>query len=215
MRGLVASTADPAFVIDARGIIVAWNEGSARLFGLVEQEALGRICGAVLQGSDTCGPVCSPECSILQAAQLRRPVENFDLQIASVKGREWCNVSVMVCADDRTDDYYTLHVLRSIDLRKKLEMAVHDVIRKELTTVDARTASPPTAPRATIRNAPLSDREIEILRHLAQGYSTAQIASDLSISRTTVNNHIQHILHKLDAHTRLEAIRRAEAAGIL
>ena len=37
----------------------------------------------------------------------------------------------------------------------------------------------------------------------------------IHISRTTVNNHIQHILGKLNAHTRLEAIRRAEHAGLI
>lgn len=215
VRGLVASTGDPAFAVDGEGRIVAWNDGAVTLFGLSEEDALGRICGVVLQGHDTCGPVCSPDCSIFQAARMRRPMGNFDLQVATVKGREWCNVSVMIAGESTGEDYYAVHVLRSIDLRKKLEMAVHDVIRKELTTADERTISPPTSPRAPIRNAPLTDREIEILRLLSGGNTTAFIADALNISRTTVNNHIQHILHKLDAHTRLEAVRRAEAAGLV
>jgi DNA-binding CsgD family transcriptional regulator len=41
------------------------------------------------------------------------------------------------------------------------------------------------------------------------------IAKQLQISPTTVNNHIQHILKKLNAHTRLEALRRAERAGLI
>ncbi|RMG50565.1 MAG: DNA-binding response regulator [Acidobacteria bacterium] len=45
--------------------------------------------------------------------------------------------------------------------------------------------------------------------------TTADIADRLCISRTTVNNHIQHILRKLNAHSRLEAIRRAERAGLI
>jgi len=212
---MVASTDDPAFAVDGEGRIVAWNRASMKLFGLLEEEALGRICGSVLQGHDTCGPVCSPDCSIFQAARMRRPMGNFDLQVATVHGSEWCNVSVLITAEERDGDYYALHILRPVDLRKKLEMAVHDVIRKELTTADERTASPPTAPRATFRNAPLTDREIDILRRLANGGTTARIADDLGISRTTVNNHVQHILHKLDAHTRLEAVRRAEAAGLV
>jgi DNA-binding NarL/FixJ family response regulator len=56
---------------------------------------------------------------------------------------------------------------------------------------------------------------LEVLRLLAKGETTESIADQLSISRTTVNNHIQHILHKLNAHTRLEAIRRAEHAGLI
>ena len=71
------------------------------------------------------------------------------------------------------------------------------------------------ASRAAARESDLSAREIEILRFLARGSTTNCIADRLHISRTTVNNHVQHILRKLDSHTRLEAIRRAEHAGLI
>ena len=61
--------------------------------------------------------------------------------------------------------------------------------------------------------AELTKRQGEILRLLVRGATTASIAAELHISRTTVNNHVQQILHKLNAHTRLEAIRRAERTG--
>jgi DNA-binding NarL/FixJ family response regulator len=41
------------------------------------------------------------------------------------------------------------------------------------------------------------------------------VADQLHLSRTTINNHVQHILRKLDAHSRLEAIRRAEHARLI
>jgi DNA-binding CsgD family transcriptional regulator len=47
--------------------------------------------------------------------------------------------------------------------------------------------------------AELSIRELEILRLLGNGNNTAAIAAKLHISRTTVNNHVQHILRKLGA----------------
>src|ERR1041384_1648145 len=40
-------------------------------------------------------------------------------------------------------------------------------------------------------------------------------SEQLNISSATVNNHIRHILTKLDAHTRLEAIRRAESLDVI
>ena len=61
--------------------------------------------------------------------------------------------------------------------------------------------------------AELTKRQGEILRLLVKGATTASIAVELHISRTTVNNHVQHILRKLNSHTRLEAIRRAERTG--
>jgi DNA-binding NarL/FixJ family response regulator len=52
----------------------------------------------------------------------------------------------------------------------------------------------------------LTAREREILGLLVDGLGTQDIAELLSISRSTVRNHIQHILQKLQVHTRLEAV---------
>jgi two-component system NarL family response regulator len=71
------------------------------------------------------------------------------------------------------------------------------------------------ASRAAAREIELSTREIDVLRFLAKGSTTKDIADELHISRSTVNNHVQHILHKLDSHTRLQAIRRAEKARLI
>lgn len=72
-----------------------------------------------------------------------------------------------------------------------------------------------TATRSVTSGVELTGREREILKLIAAGVKTTAIARQLSISRTTLNNHIQHILRKLDCHSRLEAIRRAERAGLL
>jgi DNA-binding NarL/FixJ family response regulator len=72
-----------------------------------------------------------------------------------------------------------------------------------------------TTRRAPAKDAELSARELEVLRLLARGESSRSVAELLHISRTTVNNHVQHILRKLGAHNRLEAIRRAEHAGLI
>jgi len=50
---------------------------------------------------------------------------------------------------------------------------------------------------------------------LAEGADTAAIASHLLIGKSTVRNHIQRILHKLGAHSRLEAVACARNFGIL
>jgi two-component system, NarL family, nitrate/nitrite response regulator NarL len=53
---------------------------------------------------------------------------------------------------------------------------------------------------------PLTARELEILRALAEGLTTPQICDRLSISRNTVRTHVQHIMTKLHAHSKLEAV---------
>jgi DNA-binding NarL/FixJ family response regulator len=62
---------------------------------------------------------------------------------------------------------------------------------------------------------PLTDRELEILGLLAAGSSTAAIAKDLSISPTTVRNHVQRILTKLQVHSRLAAVARGYSKGLI
>ncbi len=61
----------------------------------------------------------------------------------------------------------------------------------------------------------LSDRELEVLRALAQGASTFEIAQQLVISPNTVKTHIRNLLKKLGASSRAEAVARATSLGIL
>src|SRR5690242_21727069 len=53
--------------------------------------------------------------------------------------------------------------------------------------------------------AGLSERELEVLRLVARGHTMKQIASTLTISRKTVDNHIQHIYNKTGVTTRAGA----------
>lgn len=63
--------------------------------------------------------------------------------------------------------------------------------------------------------ADLTLREREVLTLLAQGRDQAGIASDLVISPKTVASHIQHILVKLGAHSRAEAVALAHRGRLL
>ena len=61
----------------------------------------------------------------------------------------------------------------------------------------------------------LSEREIEVLRLMARGASNHEIAEKLVITVGTVKSHINHILGKLEAHNRTEAVARARELGLL
>ena len=56
----------------------------------------------------------------------------------------------------------------------------------------------------------LTNREIEILELVVEGYTPGQIADRLFISASTVRKHVENIYGKLRVHSRLEAIRLAE-----
>ena len=61
----------------------------------------------------------------------------------------------------------------------------------------------------------LSEREMEILDLLALGQTTQQIASGLFLSENTIKTHVRHILEKLGAANRTEAVSKAMQMGIL
>jgi len=62
---------------------------------------------------------------------------------------------------------------------------------------------------------PLTERELQVLRHVAHMLTTAEIASELYISANTVKSHIKHICHKLAASHRGEAVRRARQLQLI
>jgi DNA-binding NarL/FixJ family response regulator len=61
----------------------------------------------------------------------------------------------------------------------------------------------------------LSDREIEVLKLIANGKDNAQIAGELHISPKTVKNHISNILMKLQIENRIQAAVFAVRSGIV
>jgi DNA-binding NarL/FixJ family response regulator len=62
---------------------------------------------------------------------------------------------------------------------------------------------------------PLSERELEVLRLIAEGASNKDIAARLFLAEGTVKNHVTNILGKLAASGRLQAVNRARELGLL
>jgi len=65
------------------------------------------------------------------------------------------------------------------------------------------------------RQEPLTPREIDVLRLVAQGASNKEIAARLSISQATVKSHLIHIFDKLDVDDRTAAVTVALERGII
>ena len=85
------------------------------------------------------------------------------------------------------------------------------IAAKVLQRVRATSTQPEIA--NTIRSE-LSDREIEVLKLIANGKDNAQIARDLHISPKTVKNHISNILMKLQIQNRIQAAVYAVRSGL-
>lgn len=76
-------------------------------------------------------------------------------------------------------------------------------------------ADPGSGPAGVAAEPPrLTERETEILRLVAKGLSSRQIADRLDISYRTVQNHTQNVLRKLQLHNRVELARYAIERGL-
>ena len=61
----------------------------------------------------------------------------------------------------------------------------------------------------------LTEREVEVLRLLSRGFSTAKISAKMSISDNTVKTHIRNILTKLEVNSRAEAVAKAVQMNLI
>lgn len=61
----------------------------------------------------------------------------------------------------------------------------------------------------------LTEREVEVLRYLSRGLTTAQTGSEMFISENTVKTHVRHILGKLEVSNRAEAVAKASHLGLI
>jgi LuxR family maltose regulon positive regulatory protein len=62
---------------------------------------------------------------------------------------------------------------------------------------------------------PLSERELEVVRYIAEGLSNQQIAGRLYLSPNTLKAHTQNIFVKMGVHSRLQAVNKAKELGLI
>jgi DNA-binding CsgD family transcriptional regulator len=176
------------FSTDEDNRIRDWNLGCERLTGIAAGEAEGRPCWEVVRGRDANGgTICHPGCSIARLAKQGWPVRCADLHVPTRFGSRCFTVSTIVLRDETKTT--VLHPLRE--------------------------AAGAAAGRAVLGPEPrLTRRQREILYLLAEGMRVKQIAVRLTLSETTVRNHVRAILRALEAHSQLEAVARARSLSL-
>ena len=87
------------------------------------------------------------------------------------------------------------------------------ILRRLLDTVAS--AAPDPSPRPAANLDVLTDRERQVLLHIARGLSNTEIAHALSVSETTVKTHVGNVLTKLGLRDRVQAVIVAYESGLV
>jgi DNA-binding NarL/FixJ family response regulator len=200
------------------------------------REGMRALLGAV-PGIEVAGEAADGEAAVAQAAALQPDVILMDINMPGGGGLEATRriraaqpeigIIIVTMVDD---DGSVFAAMRAGARGYALKGAHHEDILQAIRAVaggqaifgpgiaarmmhffEALAAGPQPTPTAFPE---LSEREREVLQHMAQGATNKEIASRLVISGKTVSNHITNIFGKLQVADRAEAITRARGAGL-
>ena len=182
---IAGSSGGAVFIIDGDLRIIAWNRGAERLLGFQGSDALGQQCYEMLDGRDVRGNAyCSANCPLRSLLNRKESVAPFEIVWRDAAGNDvHTSVTTLAIPIDDDTDAGVVHVLQEPPSGSDLPRCV--------------------AAREGLDR--LTDREIEVLRYIAEGYRTEEMAQALFIGVATVRHHIQSILCKLGVHSRVEA----------
>ncbi len=204
--GVFRHVADGVMALDAEGTFVFWNDAAEAILGYTASDVLGRPCWEVLDGRTEQGNLsCHPHCHVLAMAARHEPVRTYDFLTRAKDGTpRWVNISTIQIP--AAGGYLIVRPFRDVTRQHQLTEALFE-------RLGGAQAHP--AHKTTRMATPLTLREQEVLHLLAQGEAVGAIAERLGIHAATARNHIQNILSKLGAHSRLEAVAIASRAGIV
>lgn len=227
----IEDLAEPAFGVDWQHRIVAWNRAAHSYFEMDASVVLGQLCHVVLR-THRARPCqyCPVEHTCLHANNADEGDAADENTLASVAEA----ISTEAVEDHRQRfQSEALPMIGVVGHTPTGEICIVHVVPNASPTPShvahdarpvSRRAHQPT-PLVVGGHQPnhlgaaplprLTSAERRILYLLAEGHTTTQIAASLSITLATTRNHIAHILMKVGASTRLEAVATAKHLGLM
>jgi DNA-binding CsgD family transcriptional regulator len=202
----ILDIAEPAFAVDDHHRIVAWNDSAERLLGVMAQDIIGAPCHQTLAeiGAADC-PHCegSPVAPHNSKRTLKRTLHNADEATCSPQRPQFFLATLT--AHTTAGGTRIVHLLREFP---QAEPAPHHPTNEASDPLSANTLHTSQSASGSKHPQPamLTQREFEVLRLLGAGNSTAEIAGTLNITRVTARNHVNKVLDKLGANSRLQAV---------
>ncbi len=199
----------------ATGRTIVWNRVAEALLGYEADYALG-LSSERFSAGDLWTAVsdawCPRRCGLLDRALAGELVPpHTTAMLRSDGSRVWVNVAHLVARPDSGEDPVTINLLWDLSTGlDHLHALVHQI-------QEIRELFPPGIAKEPVdldERLELTPRQQEVLALLARGMTTAEIAHQLSVSQTTVRNHIQNLLARMRVHSRLEAVAKAHQIGL-
>ncbi|MFQ5589474.1 MAG: LuxR C-terminal-related transcriptional regulator [Nitrospiria bacterium] len=199
----LSKTSEGMFVVDSDGKVFDWNASAEKTLGYRAEEVIGRPCYEILCQRDPFGNVfCHSHCTVITMAKQGRLIRNYETQGVTKGNRKIrLNTRILLVSSQSATEPLIVHLFRLI--------APPDTGTPSPERNDEGLTSSFSAPPE------LSPREKEVLVLLSRCQVAKEIAATLEISNDTARTHIQHILQKLNAHSKLEALMIAAQHGLI
>jgi len=215
---LIANTEEAVYAVDSDQQIILWNKGAEEVLGYTADEALGRHCYDLLMGRDEDGrPKCMMNCAVMDVARSEGRVPSHYCAMKNKEGKPlWLHLTHVVIPSKDSGLEAVVHIVRDVtEYMEAKELVQRLLSYMARNPVQDHPQQEATAEPTQGTVSPLTKREREVMKLLAQGKSPSAIASDLVISAATARNHIQNILSKLNVHSALEAVVYASRNGLI
>jgi PAS domain S-box-containing protein len=188
-----------SFAVDSQQRILYLNDPAEKITGLVEGRVVGRCCFDTFRCRDSVGHVfCTFKCELYRRArQGNLPTIEVNLTGGGKKGARWFEVTPMTLRNEKGGPVI-VHFLRDINRLKSFE----SFYRKSVSLIIPM--AHPGRPGHPGVFSPLTDRELDVMKLLASGTKTREIAKKLYISPHTVRHHVRSLFSKLRARNRIE-----------
>jgi DNA-binding NarL/FixJ family response regulator len=193
------------------------------LVGLLSDMDDIEVVGEASNGKDALGVIAraKPDLVLLD---VNMPGMDGVATVKSLRANEDCRIVMLTISQQHRDligaiqagaDGYLLKNVEPDDLRSAIFQVMGDksVISPEVTRQVFNVVGSTLDSSAVIPS--LTPRELDVLRCLVKGQTTAQISESLYISNNTVKTHVRKILEKLKASNRTEAVSKAIQLGVV